>query len=232
MATFVLVPGICHGRWWYEPLIERLTEKGHAASAVSLSGLHQDDRLDRMRPITLDIHIAEASSSLVMAQDPGGVVLVGHDYGGSVITGAADRMPHAVRALVYVDAFVPDDGDSCYSMTDDEQREWFLGGAGGGGVAVEPLPSFDPRARPHPLPTLLQRISLTGNWQRVPVKHYVAATDWPGRSPFTPTVERVRTEPGWTVHEWPTRHDVLAEGPERLLELLIQFADEPDPEEE
>jgi hypothetical protein len=93
------------------------------------------------------------------------------------------------------------------------------------------LPFFDPRARPHPRATLLQRIQLTGNWQRVPVKHYVAATDWPGRSPFAPIVEQVRADPAWTVHEWPTRHDVLAEGPERLLELLVQFEDVLEPEE-
>jgi pimeloyl-ACP methyl ester carboxylesterase len=230
MTTFVLVPGVCHGRWWYEPVVERLNEQGHTASAVSLSGLGPHDRLDRMRPINLDIHISEATSSVVLSQDPGGAVLVGHDYGGSVITGVADRMPHAVRALVYVDAFVPEDGDSCYSMTDDEQREWWLGGTGGG-EAVQPLPSFDLRARPHPRATLLQRIQLTGRWEHVPVKHYVAATDWPGRSPFAPVVERVRADPAWTVHEWPTGHDVLAEGPDRLLELLSQFADVPEYEE-
>jgi pimeloyl-ACP methyl ester carboxylesterase len=229
MTTFVLVPGVCHGRWWFEPLVERLTEMGHTAAAVSLSGLGVHDRLDRMRPINLDVHISEATSSVVLSQDPGGAVLVGHDYGGSVITGVADRMPYAVRALVYVDAFVPDDGDSCYSLTDDEQREWWLGDAGT--EAVQPLPHFDPRARPHPRATLLQRIQLTGAWEHVPVKHYVAATDWPGRSPFAPIAERVRADPGWTVHEWPTRHDVLAEGPDRLLELLTQFADLPEYEE-
>lgn len=229
MTTFVLVPGVCHGRWWYEPLVERLTEQGHTASAVSLSGLGEHDRLDRMRPIDLDVHISEATASLVWSQDPGGTVLVGHDYGGSVITGVADRMSYAVRALVYVDAFVPEDGESCYSLTDEEQREWWLGDARAN--AVQPLPHFDPRARPHPRATLLQRITLTGAWEQVPVKHYVAATDWPGRSPFAPIVERVRADPGWTVHEWPTRHDVLAEGPDRLLELLGRFADVPEYEE-
>lgn len=229
MTTFVLVPGVCHGRWWYEPVVERLTEQGHTASAVSLSGLGEHDRLDRMRPIDLDVHISEATAALVWSQDPGGTVLVGHGYGGSVITGAADRMPYAVRALVYVDAFVPEDGDSCYSMTDDEHREWWLGDAGTN--VVQPLPHFDPRARPHPRATLLQRIQLIGAWERVPVKHYIAATDWPGRSPFARIVERVRRDPDWTVHEWPTRHDVLAEGPDRLLELLSQFADVPEYEE-
>ena len=230
MSTFVRVPEVCHGRWWYEPLVERLTEMGHTAAAVSLSGLHPDDRLDRMRPINLDVHISEASASVVLSQDPDGAVLVGHGYGGSVITGVADRMPYSVRALVYVDAFVPDDGDSCYSLTDEEQRQWWLG-EGAGADAVQPLPSFDPRARPHPRATLLQRIVLTGAWESVPVKHYVAATGWPGPSPFAPIAERVRADPAWTVHEWPTRHDVLAEGPDRLLELLMQFEDVPEYEE-
>lgn len=229
MTTFVLVPGVCHGRWWYEPLVERLAEQGHTASAVSLSGLGAHDQLDRMRPINLDVHISEATSSVIWSQDPAGAVLVGHGYGGAVITGVADRLPYYVRALVYVDAFVPDDGDSCYSLTDDEQREWWLGGESGD--AVRPLPHFDPRARPHPRATLLQRIQLTGAWERVPAKHYVAATDWPRQSPFAPIVERVRADPAWTVHEWPTGHDVLAEGPERLLELLTQFETVLEPEE-
>lgn len=229
MTTFVLVPGVCHGRWWYEPVVARLAEQGHTASAVSLSGLGEHDQLDRMRPINLDVHISEATASVILSQDPGGTVLVGHDYGGSVITGVADRLPHAVRALVYVDAFVPDDGESCYSLTDDEQREWYLADAHA--EAVPPLPHFDPRARPHPRATLLQRIQLTGRWQDVPAKHYVAATDWPRRSPFAPIVERVRADPAWTVHEWPTGHDVLAEGPDRLLQLLSQFETVLEPDE-
>jgi pimeloyl-ACP methyl ester carboxylesterase len=95
-----------------------------------------------MRPINLDVHISESSASVILSQDPDGTVLVGHDYGGCLITGVADRLPHAVRALVYVDAFVPDDGDSCYSMTDEEQRQWYLGG-GTDADAVQPLPTFD-----------------------------------------------------------------------------------------
>jgi pimeloyl-ACP methyl ester carboxylesterase len=222
MTTFVLVPGACHGGWWFQPVVDRLTELGHTARAVTLSGLGRHDDLTRMREINLDVHISEATSAIVAHQDYEGAVLVCHSYGGAVITGAADRLPTYVRALVYLDAFVPDDGDSCYALTDDEQRAWYLAGAEDGDPGVPPLPFFDERAKPHPRATLLQPITLIGEWERVPAKHYVRATGWAGRSPFADTAARVRTRAGWTVHDWPTTHDVLADGPERVVELLTK----------
>ncbi len=91
------------------------------------------------------------------------------------------------------------------------------------GLAVDPLPFFDPRARPHPLATLVQRSTLTGRWRTVPTKTYVAATDWPegSTSPFKDTTDTVAADPDWTVHRWATRHNVLHDGPERLLTLLL-----------
>lgn len=149
------------------------------------------------------------------------MVLVGHSYGGSPITAAADRVPDGVRALVYLDAFVPEDGDSCWSMTNDDQRRWYVEGAGRTGLAVDPLPFFDDRARPHPLATLVQRSKLSGAWRAVASKTYVAATDWPqGISPFAATTERVAADPAWELHRWDTRHNVLHDGPDRLLDLL------------
>jgi pimeloyl-ACP methyl ester carboxylesterase len=221
MTTFVLVPGACHGGWWFQPVADRLAELGHRGVPVTLSGLGQLDDLTRMRPIDLDVHISEATGALVAHRDSEGLVLVGHSYGGAVITGVADRLPWYVRALVYLDAFVPEDGDSCYSTTDDEQRAWYLADDGRS-PGVAPLPFFDPRARPHPRETLLQPITLVGNWQIVPARHYVVATGWDRPSPFAGTAERIRRTPGWTVHDWPTPHNVLAEGPDRVVELLTK----------
>jgi hypothetical protein len=113
---------------------------------------------------------------------------------------------------------------SCWSMTNDEQRRWYIDGAARTGLGVDPLPFFDERAVPHPLATLVQRAALTGAWKTVPSKTYVAATGWPGGlpgSPFAPTARRIAADPGWTYLEWPTRHNVLAEGPQRLVELLL-----------
>ncbi len=142
--------------------------------------------------VNLDSHVDQVASALASAAETAGepVVLVGHSYGGRVITGVADRAPGQVRALVYLDAFVPDDGDSYWSMTNDEQRAWYIRGAGRDGLAVDPLPFFDQRARPQPLATRLQRAHLVGAWSQVPAKTYVAAIGWPGglaASPFAPT---------------------------------------------
>ncbi len=218
-TSVVLVPGACHGGWWYEPLVTALARHRLHGIAVTLAGLGPSDEV---AGVTLDDHVEQVSTVVTRARETSDrVVLVGHSYGGSVITGAADRQPENVDALVYLDAFVPEDGDSCYSMTDDDQRHWYLDGSGRTGLAVDPLPIFDPRARPHPLATLVQKSRLSGGWHRVPVKHYVAATGWPGPSPFAETARRVGTEPGWTVHAWPTRHNVLHDGPERVVELLL-----------
>lgn len=224
MTTFVLVPGACHGGWWYAPLVAALESEGHFADALTLAGLGPEG-LTGAGQLNLDSHVDQVASALASAAETAGelVVLVGHSYGGSVITGVADRAPGQVRALVYLDAFVPDDGDSCWSMTNDEQRAWYIRGAGRDGLAVDPLPFFDQRARPQPLATLLQRAHLVGAWSQVPAKTYVAATGWPGglaASPFAPTAARITADPAWTYLEWPTRHNVLHDGPRRLLELL------------
>ncbi len=225
MSAFVLVPGACHGGWWYQPVVTELETRRHAALAVTLAGLGPDG-MTGAGQVTLDTHIDEVTAALTAASDTAGepVVLVGHSYGGTVITGAADRAPDRVRALVYLDAFVPDNGDSCWSMTNDEQRRWYLDGAGRTGLTVDPLPFFDPQARPHPLATLVQRIRLTGAWTTVPRRTYVAVTGWPGglsASPFAATARRVAADPAWDYQQWPTRHNVLHEGPDRLLQLLL-----------
>jgi pimeloyl-ACP methyl ester carboxylesterase len=179
VTEFVLVPGACHGGWWYEPLVAALAERGHRGHALTLSGL--EPKPSHSQGVNLETHVEEACTAASAAvASSGPVVLVGHSYGGSVISATADRLGDGVAALVYLDAFVPEDGDSCYAMTDAAQRDWYIGGAGATGLAVQPLAFFDPRARPHPLGTLIQQCRLTGAWRSVPVKHYVAALQWPG----------------------------------------------------
>ncbi|MFY0409860.1 alpha/beta fold hydrolase [Solicola sp. PLA-1-18] len=219
MTDYVLVPGMNHGGWWYAPLVQELERLGHRAVAVTPTGLEDEPRTDRR--IVLDTHVADVVAAIdALGAAPGEVVLVGHSYAGLLITGAADARPDAVRCLVYLDAFLPEDGDSSWSLTNDDEREWFVEDARRLGDAVDPLAFFDERARPHPVGTLLQSLRLDGAWRRVPRKLYVEATGWATPTPMRTSIDRAVADPEVEHVAWDTRHNVMHDGPGRVLDLV------------
>jgi pimeloyl-ACP methyl ester carboxylesterase len=225
MPAFVLVPGACHGGWWFEPLAERLRRHGHRAYSLTLTGL--GDRSHLLTPaVNLETHIQDVLATLA-AEQIEDAVLVGHSYAGMVLSGVADGAPQRVDSLVYVDAFVPGEGDSCWTLTTAEQREWYLD-VGETGYSVPPLPFFDPRATPHPLASLLQRVRLSGDLGRFRRRDYIYAKQWDGESPFSATYQRLREDPLWTVHEFDTRHNVMRDHADELLKVLLESAGIPE----
>ncbi|MDF0530405.1 alpha/beta fold hydrolase [Tsukamurella sp. 8F] len=219
MTDYVLVPGMNHGGWWYDPLVEALEDRGHRATAITPAGLENEPVLNRR--IVLDTHIDQVVAAVDAASS--GVVLVGHSYAGLLITAAADARPEAVGCLVYLDAFLPEDGDNAWSLANDEQRDWYAGAATRGGDVVDPLPFFDDRARPHPLGTLFQSVRLTGAWRRVPRAIYVEATEWPTPTPMRTSIDRAVTDPHIEHLAWRTRHNVMHDGPDRVLGLIADL---------
>ncbi|GLY15968.1 esterase [Kineosporia sp. NBRC 101677] len=222
MTTFILVPGAWHGGWWWQPVVERLTAAGHRAVPVTPAGLAEGDELAGQRAINLDTHVQQVlDQARATGQDD--LVLVGHSYGGSVINQVADQVPQQIAALVHLDSDVLENGESCYTFTTPANREYFLEAVTPDGLGVAPLPFFDERARPHPLATLLQPTRLSGAWKTVPVKHFVAALETPGGLQAPESMRRVSEDPAWRYEEWPVRHNVLAEGPERVTDLLLRL---------
>ncbi|MEU6718305.1 alpha/beta hydrolase [Nonomuraea sp. NPDC046802] len=114
MATYVLVHGGGHGGWCYQPAAKILRETGHEVYTPTLTGLGERSHL--LHPgIDLDTHITDIAAVL-RYEDLHDVILVGHSYGGMVITGVADRVADRVGHLVYLEAAHPADGES---MIDD-----------------------------------------------------------------------------------------------------------------
>jgi pimeloyl-ACP methyl ester carboxylesterase len=220
MAWFVLVPGANHGGWWYEPLVADLEAAGHRATAVTLPGLDPDG--PAAPDATLDSHI-DHLASILRSDDP--AVLVGHSYGGSVITGAADRSPESIAALQFLDAFVPQDGESAWDQVEPWEHDWYVEGSRRTGLGVDPLPFFDDRARPHPLGTLMQASKLTGAWKQVPHKRYVLAADeeWLKQSSFPKVADRYRDDAAWQVTDVDATHNLLRDGTGILLPLLLDL---------
>jgi pimeloyl-ACP methyl ester carboxylesterase len=218
MTTYVFVPGACHGAWCFDDLAEALRAQGHRVLAITLTGVAERAHLLHAG-VNLETHIADVLAELA-AHDVSDAVLVGHSYGGMVTTAVADRVPQQVDSLVYVDAFVPRDGESCWTLTTDEQREWYVG-VDETGYGVPPLPFFDSRATAHPLASLLQPIRLTDDLSRFRRRVYVYATIWEGESPFAATFDRVRRDPSWTTHMLDGAHNLMRDCPDDLLRILV-----------
>lgn len=204
MATFVLVPGGWHGGWSYQPVTDRLRERGHAVHAITLPGL--DDDGTAVGGINLDAHADHVVWALSTAgTDPASapIVLCGHSYTGMVITAVADRAPERVDRLVYLDAFVPEDGQSWWDLANDHYRSLILAGARRDRLTVAPPTGLDPRTRPQPLATFLQKVSLTGAHRRIPRRTLVFASGWRA-TPFRAQYERLRRDPEWETCEFAT----------------------------
>jgi pimeloyl-ACP methyl ester carboxylesterase len=217
VAEFVLIPGGWHGGWVFEGVERRLLESGHIVRSVTLSGLGEH----AAPTANLSTHVAETIGLLEVSDQS--VVLCGHSYGGMVITGAADAVPEKVRALVYLDAYLPADGDSTWSLTTPRFRELFLAGVAENGYACAPPVGLDPRCRPHPIGAFLQAVRLTGAWKRVARKIYVGAYGWEG-SPFLDLFKRLQRDPEWTTLSLDCGHSIPRLAPGRAVEVLLAAA--------
>ncbi|HEU5427203.1 MAG TPA: alpha/beta hydrolase [Actinocrinis sp.] len=217
MTTFILVPGGWHGGWYFQPIAGTLEGHGHTAYPVTLTGL--DGRAHAPAATNLDTHIQDVVS-LLEAEDIRDAVLVGHSYAGMVITGAAARAAGRVRRLVYCDAYVPADGESCYDLTTPAYRELFIRGSQGDGLTVPPPPHLDARTAAHPLASFLQKIRLESPPQ-VERRDYIYLTGW-AATPFTEVYQRLRRDPHWRVHTLPSGHNVAREAPEPFVRILTE----------
>ena len=220
MATFVLVPGAWKGSWAFEAVVPLLERAGHTVHALTLTGLRPDDDNATVATANLDAHAGDVLRHLDRNRITS-ATLVGHSYAGMVIAAAADRAEGRISRLVHLDAYVPRDGESCWSSTNEHFRQVFAAGAAATGYAVRPPDGGDPRRRPHPLASFQQAIRLTGTLAQVPRREFVYCSGWEDRTPFAELRTRLQADPGWQVHDLPTGHDAMHEAPETVAALLL-----------
>jgi pimeloyl-ACP methyl ester carboxylesterase len=220
MADIVLVPGAYHGGWYYSSILPQLRAAGHQVFTITLSGLNGPR--DRQHPaINLDTHIDDLVS-LIENERLNNVVLCGHSYGGMVIAGASDKLPGRIRTLLFLDALVPNNGDSVWSIFPSPMRDMFVEAAPDGLMTQNP-PDTEARARPHPLATFLQPIRLTETAYSPANKVYAWCNANAG-SPFEGTHDRLAADNEWSVHRLACGHDIMNEAPELALKLLLETA--------
>jgi pimeloyl-ACP methyl ester carboxylesterase len=221
-ATFVLVHGAWAGGWNWARVAERLIANGHRVHAPALSGLGERSHLAGC-DINLTTHVNDIVNEIKW-KDLDRIVLVGHSYGGLVITGVAEQVGQRIASIVYLDAFIPADGQAFADFA-----PWLQDMSGEPMIAAFPSSEgdylddadrawVDSKATPQPTATFTEKLRVTGAYQRVPRKTFIQATGWD--SPFGETVAAARTDPSWAVYEVASGHDVAIDAPQKLAEIL------------
>ena len=236
MATFVLVHGAWHGGWKWRFVAPILRRAGHDAYTPTLTGLGERAHLAGPS-IDLDLHVQDVAALLEM-EELHEVVLLGHSYGGMVITGVAERCPERIRRLVYLDAFVPENGKCLLdyvSRAVPERAAAFRGeGERFGSIAPPPLSLWGiarpehiafatPRETRHPFGTFTQPIRLANEAARALPRTFIYCSS-PATGTFDQFAAKYRNDPAWRFHELKTGHDAMILVPEDLAVILLQAA--------
>ncbi len=221
-ATFVLVHGAWHGGWCWRRVVDRLAAKGHYVVAPTLSGVGERSHLPP-DPIDLTTQIDDVVGE-IQWKDLDGIVLVGHSYGGMVITGVAERLRERIATIVYLDAFQPADGQSLYDM---------VGGSSSSqpehSAAPHPAAYFhvnekdrawvDSKLTPHPVRCFTEKLKVTGAYQTIPRKAFIRAPLFSNPA-FDRSLAACRADPTWKTETVTCGHDVMIDQPDQLTTLL------------
>jgi pimeloyl-ACP methyl ester carboxylesterase len=242
MANFVLVHGAWHGGWCYRDTAAALRKAGHRVQTPTHTGVGQRAHL-AAESVTLETHIRDVAGC-IESEELDDVILVGHSYGGMVITGVADRMASRVKALVYLDAFVPTHEDSLMSLLPKalpaEVAAQFVNGFRGAALdknsgLTQPIPAevfnvvadkrdwVNRRCVPQALATFEMPLLLTGAGAAVKKRMYILADGW-DPSPFRYFAKSYDGKAGWDVVKFSCGHDVMVDKPEELAETLATLA--------
>jgi pimeloyl-ACP methyl ester carboxylesterase len=239
-SPIVLVHGAFQSAATWDLVAPRLKQSGRPVFVAKLTGLGPDAG-PLLESVSLDTHIRDVVD-LLQRHDLRDVVLVGHSYGGMIITGVAEYARERIGHLVYVDALVPEHGQPALEIMTVAMADTFrrLAAEGGGwrmratsklvdkwGLEEgSPARRFvEARLCDFTLRCFDQPLEAPTRAAAALPRTYIASVkeDYPARVVFEPFAARARRE-GWGYHELPTGHDCQAEMPDALSELLVQTA--------
>jgi pimeloyl-ACP methyl ester carboxylesterase len=235
--TFVLIHGAWHGGWCWRRIADILTANGHRVFTPSLTGLAERSHL-LSTSINLDTHIADIVN-VFQWEDVEDATLVGHSYGGWPISGATEKLEGKISSIVYLDAFLPENGQKSMDFTSASWRQQLLD-AIAKGEAGRPVPDaanfniLDPKdvawvqakMTPQPTGVAVQPIALTGARDRIPRKTYIRAIDHPQPS-FDAALAKCKADRSWRTFEFAAHeagHDIMVDAPGKLAEILEAVA--------
>lgn len=232
MATIVLVHGSFHGGWCWDPIASDLRDAGHEVYTPTLTGMSERHHLVSPQ-IGLEVNVQDVVGVLEY-KDLTDVVLLGHSYGGMVITGAAEHCADRIARLVYLDGFVPSDGQSCWDINPHSKARWEERTAASDSTWLCPPP--DPADRyevsaadaewqragmtPIPLRTHEERIQIPEERAADLPRTYIDCTEYDS---FDHMARKAREE-GFELREIETGHAPYMTAPDELTGILLDIA--------
>lgn len=217
MKTVVLVHGGWHGAWCWDRVVDELGPSVQT-HALTLSGVGERIR-DFRREIDLQTHVNDVIT-FIDEHGLSDVLLVGHSYGGMVVAGADAARPERITGRIYLDAFVPQAGDSLLSLTGwptPEQQQMPAPPASFFGLTGADADRVDEAMTPHPSATALQPSSVDA-WSRP--SSFVFASGWPSVPHFKLNASRAAESPSWERHDISGSHDLMIDQPEKVARLI------------
>jgi len=236
VTTFVLVHGAWGGSYGWRKVRPLLEAAGHDVFTPSLTGLGERSHLASPK-VTLSTHIEDVTNVLQF-EELSDIVLVGYSYGGMVVTGVVDRMGDRVKHLVYLDAFVPNDGQALYTINAPggsiptpppltEKDDWLISPIERRFDDPAEKAWNDARRVSHPRGCFTEPVQLRTPLEDLPFSRtYIKATAdaRPAEGPqgFWGFADRTRSDPRWRYREIDCDHMVPQKKPEELAELLLE----------
>lgn len=233
--TFLLIHGAHHGKWCWEQTQTHLQHLGHQAIAHTLPGLAEKSGALHAK---LDIsEMADDVAEALEKMNATEVILVGHSFGGSVITALADRIPNRIARLIYLDAIWIEDNHSLFDFMPEEVVATRRQSAQeqGNGLAFPPAPPeafgitqpdlmqvMENNLTPHPLASYETPLRLKNPLRNGLAADYILCTD-PLYTPLTEAVRRYEAD-NVPIHKIAGPHDVMLSHPKETAELLVKIA--------
>jgi pimeloyl-ACP methyl ester carboxylesterase len=231
--TFVLVHGAWHGAWCWRRVSDLLEKKGHKVFVPTMMGLGACSHIPS-KDVNLTTHITDIVN-VIKWEDLSGFVLVGHSYGGYIISGVAEQLADKIASIVFLDAFVPENGESLAAGASQPVKDAIAAAQGRGEFSLKPVPAavfrvnekdrawVDAKCTPQPIATLTDKIALTGARDKVAKKAYIRAKGYPS-VPFDVMLAKYKANAAWKTFEMTAGHDAMVDQPQELTDLLIQVA--------
>jgi pimeloyl-ACP methyl ester carboxylesterase len=231
--TFVLVHGSSAGGWCYRRVADLLEKAGHKVYAPTLTGLGERSHL-MSGLITLDTHITDVVN-VIRWENLQDFVLVGHSYGGWVISGVAEQVEGKISSIVFLDAFMPENGQRVLDTNSPRSRAEIEQAMKKAEVSRPAPPAsvwnvnakdqawVNEKFTAQPIGVAFTPIRLTGARDRVPKKTYVRAKGYDNPN-FERYYAKVKSDRSWRTYEMPCGHEVMIDMPERTAEILLEVA--------